>query len=557
MKNDIQIASETPLLPISRVAEGSGILREELEFHGEHKAKVSLGLLNRLKERRGKLILVTAITPTSMGEGKTTVSIGLSMALNRIGHSSIVTLREPSLGPVFGIKGGAAGGGHAQVLPMEDINLHFTGDFHAVTSAHNLLSAMLDNHIHQGNKLDVDPARVVYRRAIDMNDRSLRTIEVGVKGVRGGLPRRDGFIISAASEVMAILALSRDYADLKTRLGNILVAYTRDERPIHACDLQANGAMAALLRDALKPNLVQTTENTPAFVHCGPFANIAHGTNSILATEMALRLADFVVTESGFASDLGAEKFLDIVARVADFKVDMALIVATIRALKLHGGAEPREVRANGGTQDHLEDGIRNLDKHVENMRKFGVPVVVALNRFETDSDPEIDVLRKHCSETGIPMEVSDAHRLGGTGALGLAGLVRDVVHSTPSRSHPLYELSDTIEGKIGTIAREIYGATGVTYDPRAREDLERVRRLGLESLPVCIAKTPRSLSDRPDAYGVPSDFQLNIGSVETRAGAGFLVPISGNILLMPGLPKEPAALKVDLDSSGTINGLF
>lgn len=557
MRSDIEIAQDATLLPIEEIAERAGIAKDEIELYGQHKAKVNLGILKRLeKAKSGKLILVTAITPTALGEGKTTVSVGLAMGLQKTGKKCVVALREPSLGPCFGIKGGAAGGGYAQVLPMEDINLHFTGDIHAVSTAHNLLSAMLDNHLHQGNALDLDPRDIAWKRALDMNERALRKIVVGLGGRKNGIPREDGFLISVASEVMAILGLSRDLADLKERIGKIVVGYTRKREPVTARDLKADGAMTALLRDAIKPNLVQTIENTPAFVHCGPFANIAHGTNSILATQIALKLSDYTVTEAGFGSDLGGEKFLDIVARVAGFTVDVVVLVASIRALKLHGGAPEKRLKEEG-SMEHLERGLDNLGKHVENMRKFGAPLVVAVNRFPDDTDEEVDVVSRFCSENGVRQAVYDGYARGSSGAIELSEKVVEVASSEVSNYRPLYELDLSLEEKIERVATEIYGASGVEYTARARSRLKRMESLGFGEFPICLAKTPRSLSDRSKWYGVPKDFKITVQDARLSAGAGFVVPIAGDIMLMPGLPRVPAAEGIDVRADGRIEGLF
>lgn len=557
MKSDIEIAQESTLLSVYDVAAKMGIKADEIEPYGEFKGKVALDLLNRLKKNAsGKLIMVTAITPTAFGEGKTTVSVGLAMGLCKSGKNAIVTLREPSLGPCFGIKGGAAGGGYAQVLPMEDINLHFTGDIHAVSTAHNLLSAMIDNHIHQGNSLGLDVREIVWRRALDMNERALRRIVVGLGGRPNGFPREDGFLISVASEVMAILGLSRDLIDLKERIGKIVVGYTHKREPVFSKDLKADGAMTVLLRDAVKPNLVQTIENTPAFVHCGPFANIAHGTNSILSTQMALKLSDYAITETGFGSDLGGEKFLDIVARVASFKVDVIVVVASIRALKLHGGAPEKELKEKG-TMKHLEKGLPNLGKHIENMKKFEVPLVVAMNKFPDDSKEEIDLVADYCSEKGVEHAVYEGHGKGSAGALELSEKVIKVASDHASNYHPLYSLELSLKEKIEMIAGEMYGADGVDYTPRAQSRLNRLESLGFGNLPVCLAKTPRSLSDNSKWYGVPKNFKITIQDVGLSAGAGFVVPIAGDIMLMPGLPRTPAAEGIDIDSNGRIKGLF
>jgi formate--tetrahydrofolate ligase len=557
MKSDIEIAQSAKLLPIREVAEKIGIEETELEPYGKYKGKLSLDLLKRLEGRRpGRLIMVTAITPTAFGEGKTTVSVGLGMGLCKLGKKAIVALREPSLGPCFGIKGGAAGGGYVQVLPMEEINLHFTGDIHAVSTAHNLLSAMLDNHLHQGNALGIDPREVVWPRAMDMNERALRRIVVGLGGRANGVPREDGFIISVASEVMAILGLARDLSDLKERVGRIVVGYTRQRKAVCASDLKVDGAMAALLKDALKPNLVQTLDNTPALIHCGPFANIAHGTNSLLSTQLALKLSQYTITESGFGSDLGGEKFLNIVARAGGFDVDLVVIVASVRALKLHGGAPEKELMEKGSVT-HLRDGLPNLEKHVENMRKFGVPVVVAINRFSSDTDEEIGVVASFCAEKGVESAVYEGHSKGARGAVDLAQKVVDVASSEKSEYHPLYDLELPLKEKIEVVAREIYGADGVDYTPRARRRLRTIESLGFGNLPVCVAKTPRSLSDNARLYGVPRGFRITIQDVRLSAGAGFVVPLAGDIMLMPGLPKAPAAESIDVDSTGQISGLF
>ncbi|MEO0225932.1 MAG: formate--tetrahydrofolate ligase, partial [candidate division WOR-3 bacterium] len=535
MKSDIEIARSVRLKPIVELTDELGIDQDFVLPYGLYKAKISLRVFREIEDRpTGKLILVTAITPTAYGEGKTTVSIGLSMALNKMGKKSIVTLREPSLGPVFGIKGGAAGGGYAQVLPMEDINLHFTGDIHAVTSAHNLLAATLDNHIHFGNKLCVDESEILLKRTIDMNDRVLRNIVVGLGGKPNGPAREDGFIITAASEVMAILGLSNSIVELKERLSRILVAFDMEGKPITVRELGVCGAMAALLKDAIKPNLVQTIEHTPALIHTGPFANIAHGTNSIVATRMALKLSNYVVTEAGFATDLGAEKFVDIVCRIANFKVDGGVIVATIRALKLHGGAPEKNLKT--GTVENLKLGLANLEKHIENMKKFRIPIVVALNLFTDDTPDEIKIVKDFCNEKAIPFAPVRAFERGGAGAIELAEAVVKMIEQEESVTKPIYELNDTIEEKITKIATEIYGANRVVFTPKAEKDIARIEQLGLNKLPVCIAKTNRSLSDDPGLYGRPTNFKITISEVRISAGAGFLVPLAGEIMLMPGL---------------------
>ncbi len=556
MKSDIEIAHEAKLEDIREIAKKAGISEGYLELYGNYKAKVNLSIFNELEgEQDGKLILVTAINPTPAGEGKTTTSIGLSMALNRLGKKSIVTLREPSLGPVFGIKGGAAGGGYSQVLPMEDINLHFTGDFHAVNSAHNLLSAMIDNHIHQGNELGIDARRIAWRRAIDMNDRALRSIVVGLGGVSNGFPREDGFDITPASEIMAILGLSLNYRDLKERLGNIIAAYTRKREPITAKDLKANGAMAALLRDALKPNLVQTIENTPAFVHIGPFGNIAHGTNSILATKLSLKLAEITVTEAGFGADLGAEKFLNIVSRIGGFSPDVTVIVASIRALKFHGGV-PKDQLAEENVEA-LERGFGNLEKHIENIAKFGIPSVVAINRFPTDTDAEIKKLSELLEKKGVRFALSEVWAKGSEGGVELAEKVLDALENEKPNYRPIYEIDMPLKEKIERIAKEIYGADGVEYTSKALKALERYEKMGFRDAYICMAKTQYSLSDNPKLLGRPTGFKINVREVRLAAGSRFVIPITGDIMTMPGLPKVPAAVNVDLTDDGEILGVF
>jgi len=556
MKSDIQIAREARLKPIQEIAGLLGITNPDHVLpQGNYKAKISLRFLEEVRNRPdGKLVLVTAITPTALGEGKTTVSIALSMAFNRLGHKSVVTLREPSLGPVFGIKGGAAGGGFSQVLPMEDINLHFTGDKHAVTSAHNLLAALLDNHIHFGNRLNIDENEILLRRCIDMNDRGLRSTVIGLGGKANSPVREDGFIITAASEVMAILGLSGSLAELKARICQMLVGFTHDRQPVRAGELGACGSMVALLKDAIKPNLVQTIENTPALIHTGPFANIAHGTNSVIATRLALKLSDYVVTEAGFGSDLGAEKFIDIVARAAGFHVSAAVIVATIRALKLHGGAPEKNLAA--GTLEHLRTGLANLGRHIANLRQFGLPVVVALNIFEADTAEEIHVIEGYCDFQAVPCAQVRGFEHGSVGALELAEKVSAAIPAEPPTVKPLYELSDSVEQKIEKVATRVYGANRVVYTPRAEKDLARITALGLNNLPICIAKTPRSLSDDPALYGAPTGFRIAVQAINISAGAGYLVPIAGDIMLMPGLAKTPNAFRIDVDEGGRITGL-
>ena len=554
MLSDIEIAQQTKLKPIFEIVKGLGIEDMDLVLpNGNYKAKFSLRLFEHLKDRpKGKLILVTAITPTKYGEGKTTVSVGLSMALNRLGNKSIVVLREPSLGPVFGIKGGAAGGGFSQVLPMEDINLHFTGDIHAVTSAHNLLSAMLDNSIHFGNPLHIDEREIVFPRVIDMNDRVLRSMVVGLGGRTNGPAREDSCIITAASEVMAILGLSGSRAELKERLGRILVALSYDDKPVTADGLSATGAMAALLKDAIKPNLVQTIEHTPAFVHTGPFANIAHGTASVVATEMALRLCDHTVIEAGFGSDLGAEKFVDIVAPLTGWTVDGCVLVATVRALRHQGGAKD----ARKGKMKDLWTGMENLRRHVENCRALGLEPVVALNRFEGDSDEDLHLVEKYCQEMGVVSAVSTGFTEGGAGCENLARAVVKRIEEQPGRNKPIYDNSDRVEDKIQAVAQKVYGADRVVYTPRAERELKRVYALGFDKLPVCIAKTPLSLSDDPGCPGACSGFKVTISAVHIRAGAGFLVPVAGEMELLPGLARRPNAARIDMAEDGRITGL-
>ena len=558
MLTDIEIVQQTEMKPIADVAADLGVQANELEPYGRFKAKLNEALFRRMEDQpNGKLILVTAINPTPAGEGKTTTTIGLGEAMARIGKKAVVALREPSLGPVFGVKGGAAGGGYAQVVPMEDINLHFTGDMHAITSANNLLCAMLDNHLQQGNTLGIDPRRVLIKRCLDMNDRALRNIVVGLGGKVNGVPREDGFVITVATEVMAILCLADSLADLKRRLGSILVAYTYDNRPVFARDLQAEGAMAALLRDAIQPNLVQTLENTPAIVHGGPFANIAHGCNSVRATKLALKLGDYCITEAGFGSDLGAEKFLDIKCRLAGLAPDCIVVVATVRALKYNGGVAKADLAAEN--VEALERGIVNLQAHVANMRKYGVPVVVAINRFHTDTEAEIRVIDDCCRELGVPYALSEAFAKGGEGAVPLAETVVSEIDRTEGERHfaPLYADGLTVEEKIETIAREIYGADGVVYAPAAKKALPDIKALGGDKLPVCIAKTQYSLSDNAALLGRPTGFTVTIRDLRLSNGAGFVVAYAGDIMTMPGLPKAPAAQKIDVDEAGVISGLF
>lgn len=556
MRSDIEIAQAAQMLPISEIAREIGVDADDLELYGKYKAKLPLSLREKLRDKPdGKLILVTAINPTPAGEGKTTVTVGLGEAMQKIGKNAIIALREPSMGPVFGVKGGAAGGGYAQVVPMEDINLHFTGDMHALTAANNLLCAMLDNHLQQGNALRIDPRRVLLKRCLDMNDRALRNVVVGLGGKVNGVPREDGFMITVASEVMAILCLASDMEDLKERLGRILVAYTYGGEPVYARDLGAVGAMAALLRDAIKPNLVQTLENTPALMHGGPFANIAHGCNSVTATKMALKLADYCITEAGFGADLGAEKFLDIKCRVAGLKPACVVLVATIRALKYNGGVAKTDLgEENVGA---LEKGIVNLKTHLENMRKYGVPVVVAINRFHTDTDAEIAVVERVCKELGAPVSLTEVFAKGGEGGADLAQKVCRTIDEQPSAYHPLYDTALTIPEKIETIAKEIYRADGVTFTAAAKKSIAEIESLGEDKLPVCIAKTQYSLSDNPALLGKPEGFTLTVREVRLSAGAGFIVALTGDIMTMPGLPKVPAAENIDVDENGMISGLF
>ena len=556
MKTDIQIAQEATMLPIKDVAATIGIKEDDLELYGKYKAKISDELINRTKENPdGKLILVTAINPTPAGEGKTTTSVGLGEAFGRLGKKALIALREPSLGPCFGIKGGAAGGGYAQVVPMEDLNLHFTGDFHAITSANNLLAALLDNHIQQGNELGIDPRQIVWKRCMDMNDRVLRNIVVGLGSKMDGMVREDHFVITVASEIMAILCLADDMADLKKRLGRIIVAYTFDGKPVTADDLQATGSMAALLKDALKPNLIQTLEHTPAIVHGGPFANIAHGCNSVRATKTALKLADYVITEAGFGADLGAEKFFDIKCRMAGLKPDAVVLVATSRALKYNGGVPKDELSAEN--LDALKAGIVNLEKHIENLHKFGVPVVVTLNSFVTDTKAETDFVEQFCKERGCEFALSEVWEKGGEGGIDLANKVLETIEHKESNFKVLYDDSLSLKEKIETVAKEIYGADGVTYSPAAERELKRITDLGMGDFPVCMAKTQYSLSDDAKKLGRPSGFKINVREVYASAGAGFVVAVNGSIMTMPGLSKKPAAYGIDVDDNGVITGLF
>ncbi|MDN5326339.1 MAG: formate--tetrahydrofolate ligase [Moorella sp. (in: firmicutes)] len=554
--SDIEIAQAAKMKPVMELARGLGIQEDEIELYGKYKAKISLDVYRRLKDKPdGKLILVTAITPTPAGEGKTTTSVGLTDALARLGKKVMVCLREPSLGPSFGIKGGAAGGGYAQVVPMEDINLHFTGDIHAVTYAHNLLAAMVDNHLQQGNALNIDPRTVTWRRVIDLNDRALRNIVIGLGGKANGVPRETGFDISVASEVMACLCLASDLMDLKERFSRIVVGYTYDGKPVTAGDLEAQGSMALLMKDAIKPNLVQTLENTPAFIHGGPFANIAHGCNSITATKTALKLADYVVTEAGFGADLGAEKFYDVKCRYAGFKPDATVIVATVRALKMHGGVPKSDLATEN--LEALREGFANLEKHIENIGKFGVPAVVAINAFPTDTEAELNLLYELCAKAGAEVALSEVWAKGGEGGLELARKVLQTLETRPSNFHFLYSLDLSIKDKIAKIVTEIYGADGVNYTAEADKAIQRYESLGYGNLPVVMAKTQYSFSDDMTKLGRPRNFTITVREVRLSAGAGFIVPITGAIMTMPGLPKRPAACSIDIDADGVITGLF
>ncbi|NDJ55586.1 formate--tetrahydrofolate ligase [Enterobacteriaceae bacterium 4M9] len=556
MKTDIEIARECRMQPIAEVARALDIPEDDLELYGRYKAKLSDALWDKLENApQGKLVLVTAINPTPAGEGKTTVTVGLGQALSRLGKKATVALREPSLGPCFGIKGGASGGGYAQVVPMEDLNLHFTGDFHAITSANNLLAALLDNHLHQGNALGIDSKQIVIKRCMDMNDRALRNIVVGLGGKADGVVREDHFVISVASEIMAILCLAADLADLKRMLGNMIVAWRYDGRPVTTADLGATGALAVLLKDAIKPNLVQTLENSPAIVHGGPFANIAHGCNSVRATRLALKLADIVVTEAGFGADLGAEKFFDIKCRKSGLKPDAVVLVATVRALKYNGGVVKSELAAENLAA--LERGIVNLGKHIENLQKFGVPVVVTLNAFITDTAAEHAFIGDYCCARGCNFVLTEVWEKGGEGGIALAQSVLNTLESRPSDFRPLYPDAMALEEKIATIAREIYGADGVTFGPAAQKALKKISDVGMSSFPVCIAKTQYSLSDDPIKLGRPDGFTIHIRDAYVAAGAGFVVALAGDIMTMPGLPKTPAALGIDIDNNGIISGLF
>ncbi|ACL18217.1 formate--tetrahydrofolate ligase [Desulfitobacterium hafniense] len=556
MKTDIEIAQEATMKPITEIAQGLDLLEDEIELYGKYKAKVNFSAWERLKDKPdAKLILVTAINPTPAGEGKTTTTVGLGQAMSKIGKNAMIALREPSLGPCFGVKGGAAGGGYAQVVPMEDINLHFTGDFHAITSTHNLLAALLDNHIQQGNLLNIDPRQIVFRRVMDMNDRALRKIVIGLGGRTEGIPRENGFDITVASEIMAILCLAKDLMDLKERFGRIVVAYTYDGKAITAHDLEAEGAMALLMKDAIKPNLVQTLENTPVFIHGGPFANIAHGCNSVVATRMAMKLADYVITEAGFGADLGAEKFYDLKCRFAELKPAATVIVATVRALKMNGGVAKEDLGPEN--LEALAKGIVNLEKHIENIGKFGVPAVVAINRFPTDTDAELEFVAERCRQLGAEFALSEVFTKGGEGGIELAKAVLNIVDNKESNFHVLYELDLPIAKKIETICKEVYGADGVNFTKEALTSMKKYEELGYGQLPICMAKTQYSLTDDQNVLGRPSGFTITVRELRLSAGAGFLVAITGAIMTMPGLPKRPAALRMDIDAAGRITGLF
>lgn len=556
-KTDVQISQEAKMVPIAEIAKNLNLNDDEYEVYGKYKAKISTDILKSRKSKydKPKLILTTAITPTPAGEGKSTTTIGLGQALNKIGKECVIALREPSLGPCFGVKGGATGGGYAQVVPMEDINLHFTGDFHAISSANNLLSAALDNHIKHGNSLNIDINKIIFKRVVDMNDRALRETVIGLGGKGNGIPREDGFMITVASEVMAILCLAEDLFDLKEKLGDIIVAYNRDGEPVRARDIKVHGAMAALLKDAINPNLVQTLENTPAIIHGGPFANIAHGCNSIIATRIALHLSEYVVTEAGFGADLGAEKFFDIKCRKAGLTPDCVVLVATVRALKMHGGVDKKDLKEpNSGA---LAKGAENLEKHIENMKKFGAPIVVAINRFPDDSEEELETLKNICQKFGIRMALSEVWADGGNGGIELANMVLESIEKDKNEFKLLYEDNISIKEKIEKIAKEIYGAASVKYSDKAENEIEKITKLGYSNFPVCMAKTQNSISDNAKLLGRPSGFEMSVKELKLSAGAGFIVVLTGNIMTMPGLPKHPAAESIDIDENGKIIGLF
>lgn len=556
MKNDIEIAQSAKMEPIINIAKKIGLGEDDIELYGKYKCKISLDAIKKLENNKdGKLVLVTAINPTPAGEGKSTVTVGLGQALNKIGKNTVIALREPSLGPVFGIKGGAAGGGYAQVVPMEDINLHFTGDMHAITSANNLLCAAIDNHIHQGNLLRIDSRRIVFKRVMDMNDRALRNIVVGMGGKINGFLREDGFMITVASEIMAILCMASDLEDLKERMGNILIAYNLDGEPVYAKELEVQGAMALLMKDAIKPNLVQTLENTPAIIHGGPFANIAHGCNSIIATKTALKMSDITITEAGFGADLGAEKFLDIKCRYGNLNPDCVVLVATIRALKHHGGVKKDEL--NISNVDALNKGIKNLEKQIENIKAYGVPVVVAINKFITDSDEEVKAIENFCKNVGVEVSLTEVWEKGGEGGIDLANKVIKTMETEPSNFKMIYDSEESIKDKILKIVQTIYGGKGVNYTPQALKQIAEIEKFNLDKLPICMAKTQYSLSDNPSLLGRPENFDITVKEVRVSNGAGFIVVLTGDVMTMPGLPKVPAANRMDIKDNGEIVGLF
>ncbi|BDU93412.1 formate--tetrahydrofolate ligase [Clostridium perfringens] len=556
MKNDIEIAQSAKMEPIINIAKKIGLGEDDIELYGKYKCKISLDAIKKLENNKdGKLVLVTAINPTPAGEGKSTVTVGLGQALNKIGKNTVIALREPSLGPVFGIKGGAAGGGYAQVVPMEDINLHFTGDMHAITSANNLLCAAIDNHIHQGNLLRIDSRRIVFKRVMDMNDRALRNIVVGMGGKINGFLREDGFMITVASEIMAILCMASDLEDLKERMGNILIAYNLDGEPVYAKELEVQGAMALIMKDAIKPNLVQTLENTPAIIHGGPFANIAHGCNSIIATKTALKMSDITVTEAGFGADLGAEKFLDIKCRYGNLNPDCVVLVATIRALKHHGGVKKDEL--NISNVDALNKGMKNLEKQIENIKAYGVPVVVAINKFITDSDEEVKAIEDFCKNIGVEVSLTEVWEKGGEGGIDLANKVIKTMESEPSNFKMIYDSEESIKDKILKIVQTIYGGKGVNYTPQALKQIAEIEKFNLDKLPICMAKTQYSLSDNPSLLGRPENFDITVKEVRVSNGAGFIVVLTGDVMTMPGLPKVPAANRMDIKDNGEIVGLF
>lgn len=556
MKNDIEIAQSAKMEPIINIAKKIGLEEDDIELYGKYKCKISLDAIKKLENNKdGKLVLVTAINPTPAGEGKSTVTVGLGQALNKIGKNTVIALREPSLGPVFGIKGGAAGGGYAQVVPMEDINLHFTGDMHAITSANNLLCAAIDNHIHQGNLLRIDSRRIVFKRVMDMNDRALRNIVVGMGGKINGFLREDGFMITVASEIMAILCMASDLEDLKERMGNILIAYNLDGEPVYAKELEVQGAMALLMKDAIKPNLVQTLENTPAIIHGGPFANIAHGCNSIIATKTALKMSDITITEAGFGADLGAEKFLDIKCRYGNLNPDCVVLVATIRALKHHGGVKKDEL--NISNVDALNKGMKNLEKQIENIKAYGVPVVVAINKFITDSDEEVKAIEDFCKSVGVEVSLTEVWEKGGEGGIDLANKVIKTMETEPSNFKMIYDSEESIKDKILKIVQTIYGGKGVNYTPQALKQIAEIEKFNLDKLPICMAKTQYSLSDNPSLLGRPENFDITVKEVRVSNGAGFIVVLTGDVMTMPGLPKVPAANRMDIKDNGEIVGLF